>query len=125
MRRRPAVRNYEDAKSLFKKARFPKRGKPLQNNTRLYKRGEDYAVRLHRTDVVTYHPDGSWTVNAGGWQTVTTADRINRYSPISMRSNGGTYYFVGPNQAIEVSHGDVTVDPHGHLEIPEHKALMA
>jgi hypothetical protein len=91
----------------------------------LYKRDDDYAVRLHRTDVVTYHPDGGWTVYAGGWQTMTTADRICRYSPVSMRSNSGTYYFVGPKQAIEVSEGPCKVDPEGRLVIPEHKALMA
>lgn len=125
MRRSQKVRCYEDAKSFFEKARFPKRGKPLQNNTRLYRRGKDYAVRLHQTDVVTYHSDGSCTVYAGGWETVTTADRIGRYSPISMRSNGGTYYFVGPEQAIEVREGRCKVDPDGRLVIPEHKALMA
>jgi hypothetical protein len=127
---KPRVRSYEDAKSLFKKARFPKRGKPLENNTRLHKRGEDYAVRLYSTDVVTYHPDGSVTVRTGGWETVTTADRIGRYSPISLRFRSGTAYFVGPDQAIEAHKvgGEIYVDEEGHIQVEEekeHQLLMA
>lgn len=39
------------------------------------------AIRLHNTDVVKIHPNGLYTLNSGGWQTVTTKDRINQYSP--------------------------------------------
>lgn len=51
------------------------------NNTEVVERGEDIAVRLHSTDVLTFHPDGSVTLNTGGYYTVTTKDRINRFSP--------------------------------------------
>ena len=36
------------------------------------------AVRYHRTDVCTLHPDGTVTLRTGGWQTVTTKRRINQ-----------------------------------------------
>ncbi len=39
------------------------------------------AITLHSTDVVKIHPNGLYTLNSGGWQTVTTKDRINQYSP--------------------------------------------
>lgn len=44
------------------------------------------AVRLHNTDVVTYHPDGTATLYTGGWMTVTTKDRINAWSPARVSS---------------------------------------
>src|SRR5207249_5341140 len=51
----------------------------IANNTRLVRRAADrLAVRLHRTDVVTFYADGRITLSTGGWETVTTRDRINR-----------------------------------------------
>ena len=91
------------ARDMMASARSPHKGKPLANNTRLYDRGhralynkdgsrkkdshgrfkhEDepsYAVQFHATDVVTIHPDGTFEVNTGGWNTVTTWQRIHQY----------------------------------------------
>ena len=61
------------------------------------------AIRLHSTDVVKIHPDDTYTLQTGGWQTVTTKDRINRYSPVRVyqrnyewfvRLNGKEYPFM-------------------------------
>lgn len=38
-------------------------------------------IMLHSTYVVKIHPDNTYTLNSGGWQTLTTKDRINQYSP--------------------------------------------
>lgn len=39
-------------------------------------------IMLHSTYVVKIHPDDTYTLQTGGWQTVTTKDRINQYSPV-------------------------------------------
>jgi hypothetical protein len=39
------------------------------------------AIKLHNTYVIKINPNGTYTLNSGGWQTVTTKDRINQYSP--------------------------------------------
>ncbi len=93
---------YEDATGMMKGARNGRR--KLGNNTYLEERLHpdcdrdncpkhpiDYAVRLHRTDVVTLHPDGSQTLNSGGWRTVTTKDRINAYSMARVWSDRGEW----------------------------------
>jgi hypothetical protein len=72
---------HAQARHIFSTARNPEAGKPLENNTRLHKRGNDYAVRLHSTDVVTIHANGTYTLNTGGWHTATPKARINDYSP--------------------------------------------
>lgn len=64
----------------------------LGNNTYLERRGVDIAVRLHSTDIVTFHPDGSATLNSGGWQTVTTKDRINAFSEARLYQKSGIWY---------------------------------
>lgn len=78
-----------------------KSGRPLCNNTRLIRRyvgdrfGSGIAVRLHATDVVTFHDDGRLTLWTGGWNTVTTRDRMNRalhFSAWYVGTERGTLY---------------------------------
>lgn len=62
-------------------------GRPLANNTRVYRHGGTEAVivvRFHRTEVIRFHPNGDIDINTGGWFTRTTAERICDYSPIKM-----------------------------------------
>jgi hypothetical protein len=43
--------------------------KRVANNTVRYDRANgDTVWRLHNTDVVTKHADGSFTLNSGGWR---------------------------------------------------------
>lgn len=64
---------YEQARCLLgTRDRFK-----LGNNTTLEARPRGaFAVRLHYTDVVTFHADGRVTLDSGGWQTPTTRDRF-------------------------------------------------
>ena len=68
----------------------------LKNNTYLEMHPEEnyIAVRLHATDVVRYFSDGRVQLNSGGWQTVTTKDRLNEYSPfhVTQRAHKWTLY---------------------------------
>lgn len=91
------LRTYADASRILATARNAADGKPLENNTRLFARGDDFSVRLHSTDIVTIHPDDSVTLNSGGWLTVTTKDRWKEYSPGRVYSDRGvfTLYFAG------------------------------
>jgi hypothetical protein len=68
----------------------------VANNTYLHRVGDDIAVRLHDTDVVTFHADGTATLNTGGWFTMTTKERINRYLPggIRLESNRGRWFLI-------------------------------
>jgi hypothetical protein len=83
---------YSNAKKLFETAKNKENGKPLENNTRLFKRGDSYAVQLHSTDVVTIHANGTYTLDSGGWHTVTTKQRINAYSPAKLSQRLGQWF---------------------------------
>lgn len=66
-----------------------KERRKLANNTYLIRRSADsIAVRLHDTDVLTFHSDGHIIVANGGFPTCTTHDRINRYLPAGYCVNG-------------------------------------
>lgn len=81
--------NYSEAYSIFLKAKSKIRGKPVENNTRLRMSEPRYGCNiylvLHRTSVVIFHDDGSYSLSSGGWRTRTTKERINAYLPLGMR----------------------------------------
>ncbi len=80
-----------------------KQVRKIANNTyaRWKDATRDIAICLHSTDVVTFHDDGTITLNSGGYRTVTTKDRINGIlpRPLGVYSNKGvwTLYRKGNN----------------------------
>lgn len=92
--------SYTEAAALLESARpiraasgayyrsSPQLGRKLANNTYLVADGDAFAVRLHWTNVVTFHPNGSIVLDTGGWQTSTTRDRI-RACGIPINCTGG------------------------------------
>lgn len=89
------IQCYEDARQLIEDTPYGRRHgrRKLANNTYLERRGDNgapaYAVKLHATDVVTYHPDGRIVFDSGGWHTLTTRNRISRFSPCDAYSDRG------------------------------------
>jgi hypothetical protein len=115
---------YESAdKRLHNKAGNSVDSRKLANNTYLERRYKTFAswidtrmpiqrtsaiaVRLHATDIVTFHRDGSISLDTGGWLTVTTKDRMNRYlpAPFSIFSDKGSWR-VSLSWKTEVVHRD-------------------
>lgn len=56
----------------------------------------DVSVRYHRTNIVTLHADGAYTLRSGGWETVTTKARINRYAPVRLYQEKGEWRIADP-----------------------------
>lgn len=78
----------------------------VANNTYLQRRPNgDIAVKLHRTDVVTFHADGTATLNTDGWLTVTSKARINEWLPggISLSSVKGRWFLTYPGHWDDVT----------------------
>src|SRR5438132_10493459 len=48
-------------------------------------------VRLHATRIITFHPDGSFTVCTGGYETTTTKQRLNALLPAGYRIFSKSY----------------------------------
>ena len=71
------------------------------NNTYLKRRDENtIAVMLHSTDVVTMTPDYV-ELNTGGWYTVTTKERINRYVPFNNVFSEKGRWYVGKHYPVK------------------------
>jgi hypothetical protein len=58
------------------------KSKFVDNNTVEYHVGKCRYIRLHDTDILTFvNGDSKIILNTGGWRTVTTKDRINKFLP--------------------------------------------
>ena len=84
--------DYQSASNELSRGRNGRR--KVDNNTYLYPVNDGIAVRLHATNVVVIHPDNTYTLNTGGWRTVTTKDRINKYSPVRVHQRKYEWYIT-------------------------------
>jgi len=67
----------------------------IANNTfERYEANGDRVIRLHETDIMTFHKDGTVTLNSGGYRTVTTKRRMNQLLPngIGVIQRAGEWY---------------------------------
>jgi hypothetical protein len=72
------ITSYSEAAQFLGERNYRK----VAHNTAVERKSGDYiAVRLHGTDVVGFHADGRIVLRSGGWETVTTKDRINQCLP--------------------------------------------
>ena len=71
----------------------------LKNNTYLLRRGDDIAVRLHETDILTFTPAGDTVYDCHGWRSATTTERLNDFGApgiVIWQEKG--QWFVGKRQ---------------------------
>ena len=106
--------DYSTAQFKLRTARNPAQGKQIANNTRLEPRGNAIAVKLHGTDVITFNADGSFTLDSGGWRTVTTKERMNRFAPIGVFSERGVWHVTYQGQTYLYADG-ITFYPDGKV----------
>lgn len=51
-------------------------------------------ILLHSTYVVKIHPDNTYTLQTGGWQTLSTKDRINEFAPVRIYQHKYQWFVV-------------------------------
>jgi hypothetical protein len=89
-RRGSSAWDYRRAQEYMDGARDRSAGRPLDGKgTRLMEHPEGFSIRYHDTDVVIIKPHNRWTVQTGGWDTPTTRQRINEYSPANVFAEKG------------------------------------
>jgi hypothetical protein len=87
-----------DPSLLTNKAAAGMRNTELRKYTNLGDRF-GHAVRYHRTDVVQWDREGCVHVNNGGWRTLTTRERINRFMPHSWHIYQQSYQWYWMNRS--------------------------
>ncbi|RLC88982.1 MAG: hypothetical protein DRJ03_00030 [Chloroflexi bacterium] len=104
---------HAEAAAKFKRCRNKEVGYRLGKATLLQKRGRAFAIKFHDTDVVMIRPDGTYRLHSGSWNTVTTKDRINRFSPCCLSQTHGMWhiYSVPFTDGMLIDSGGKPIDP--------------
>ena len=96
------MRTYKELKELSQT-----RKRKLGNNTYLVVRNDGgFGVRLHNTEVVVHYEDRI-VLDSGGYQTVTTKERMNKYTPFNIYQKNFKWFVNGKpyqdNMILEVA----------------------
>lgn len=101
-------KNYTGMTALLKTSRDGIR-KPLSHNCDVVSRGHNIAIRLHRTDIITYTPDGLCILKANGWSTPTTKRYMEGYAPCSVFMKNFEMFVTVGDETVPLYDG-LTID---------------
>ena len=79
---------YEDAKTQLGK----RETKKLARNTYLRSEGPDMIIRFWSTDIISIDTENNYTLNSGGYHTLTTKERLNEFTPARVCADKGLWY---------------------------------
>lgn len=82
----------------------------VARNTYLERRGDSIALKLHATDIATFHTSGAVTLNSGMWKTATTKERLSLLVRIN-QERGQWYVTVG--ERVYLFRDGMTIGPRG------------
>jgi len=106
------IHSYDKANEILGK----RNSRRLANNTYLERTlsPDMICVRLHATQIIKYlnNSDQDIILDSGGWQTVTTKQRLNQFSPAQIYSKKGIWYIYHEDNRYPF-HDGITIDCHG------------
>lgn len=72
----------------------------IANNTVEYHQTGKRVIRLHQTDIITFHKNHI-ILNSGGWKTITTKDRLNRFQSLCNIYQGKGIWYAKTKTGME------------------------
>lgn len=108
------INNYKTWLEFIAKGR-DKISRKCDNNTYARRDNNNIAIKLHNTDIVTIDKKDEFTLNSGGWQTVTTKERLNKYTPAGISQKAGIWYLSDGS----LFYDGVTIDKLGRVLKPK------
>lgn len=119
---------YQRCLELMDTCRDHTKGKPIRNNTRLYRSKYRYGqyvvykfnVLLHGNNIMTILPHGI-VISDGGWGSSTTKMRLNKYLPshLSIRARKWVWYLVNTHMDTEEEFVDgMSINWKGEVQCP-------
>ena len=99
------ARTKKDILSFLDKESF-KKARKIDNNTfQYFNSNNEKVIRLHDTDIIVFNNDGSITLNSGGWQTVTTKDRMNKFTSLNIYQEKSIWYVIDNGNTVPYKDG--------------------
>lgn len=108
---------YIEAMDIASKARDKVKGKPVAGHSRIVKDGDNVALVLHTTAILTWHRDGKMTLNTGGWYSATTKRRLNEFLPQgwNIKSRKGKWTLFMKGQRVAPFVDGIIIDTYGRV----------
>ena len=91
----------------------------IANNTWEYHRDESRFIRLHNTEIIEFKPDGRVVLNSGGWRTVTTKARFNRFTPYGVYQKNHEWFVLKPRDPPHHWHRDGAIPFYDGMVLPD------
>ena len=88
----------------------------IDHNKEAHRDGDSIHIRLHNTDVVTVHPDDSYTVRSGGWNTPTTRRTIEEFTGLTAHSKKGVLHVGGQPLEDGAKFNEPVLNPRTHAD---------
>lgn len=84
---------YNDWLKYLEKAKDKVEGRPLSGQATRVRldSNNDICIRYHHTDVVIFHPDGTFTLDTSVWGSRTTIARLNQFAPVGFHFSRSKY----------------------------------
>jgi hypothetical protein len=93
--RKVIMLTFDEAKRILAK----RETKKLARNTYLREVDGRMVVRFWETDIITIDKQDTYTLNSGGYRTLTTKDRFNSFAPVWVWQHRNMWYAVPKRQA--------------------------
>jgi len=103
-------------KEMLEGVSYIKSKKLALNTVEYYKDYGTRVIRLFKTDILTFMPDGSVIINSGGHRTQLTKGRINEHLPpgFSISQDKGLWYLVNGKGSYNFR-DNMTINPDGSV----------
>jgi hypothetical protein len=66
--------------------------RPLRNNLRVARDGEDITIVYYQTAIIRYQPDGTVVLDCVGYRSASTKRNLNQFSDIMVWQDDGVWY---------------------------------
>lgn len=84
--------SFYDAKTKMDYARNPNKRVKIDNNTWIRKEGSLYIITLYTSDIIKAYPNHIFELYTRGYWTLTTKNRINKFSPALICQHNYIWY---------------------------------
>lgn len=105
------INSHADCAKFLAGARSKIAGRPIAKNLRVFQRENGmYAIRYYHTDIVTFHANGDVTLRNNSYETSSTKNNINSFSPIQVWQKKYCWYVTLAGRDIPFRDG-MRIDP--------------
>jgi hypothetical protein len=76
----------------------------------------EYKIKFHDTYIITIRKNGEIILDSGGWKTQTTKERINEFTPYTIRQDKGVWYLHTEKEGTITFYDGISINKKGKVK---------